>query len=102
MPKCPQMLGVSAPAGAGETVRIGDNGGGLETQIQRSPFLGLSPQELEMAARERKGSGGDNSGTLQDLNCDQRMTVALMAVCWLRTVITDSPTCTPFRAARLA
>jgi hypothetical protein len=26
-------------AGAGETVRIGSNGGALETQIQRSPYF---------------------------------------------------------------
>ena len=35
--KSPPLLGFLAPAGAGETVRIGGNGGGLETEIQCSP-----------------------------------------------------------------
>ena len=35
--KAVPLLGVSGPAGAGETVCMGANGGGLETEIQRSP-----------------------------------------------------------------
>jgi hypothetical protein len=60
--KSPPLLAVFGPVGAGETVRIGRNGGGLETEIQRSPFSAQSSCRhalllpTKASARVRPGS----------------------------------------------
>ena len=58
-----RQLGFWRPAAAAETVRIEGNGGGLETEIQRSSLIGLATS-IALSSKPDTGRPGANQAGL--------------------------------------